>query len=176
MGQEGSVSGLGEAGFSRVGFAKPSFAQPGFGQPWFALSVAFALHVFDEATTGFLNIYNPTVLAMRQRWGWFPMPMFGFREWLIGLSVGLVLCVALTPFAVQGARWLRPLAWFYALVHFFNGMGHTVVTILGHTVSSIPVARPAPGFYSSPLLFIGSVWLMVRLIKTASGARPPVPA
>jgi hypothetical protein len=27
--------------------------------------------------------------------------------------------------------------------------------------------RPAPGFYSSPFLFAASVWLMVRLRRTA---------
>lgn len=158
-----AASGLGEAGLSRA-----ALGQVGFGRPWFALTVAFALHVFDEATTGFLNIYNPTVLALRARWGWFPMPTFEFREWLTGLVIGMLLCFALTPFAASGARWLRPLAWLYALIHFWNGIGHTVVTIVGHTVGSIPVARPAPGFYSSPFLFIGSVWLMVRLWRTSS--------
>ncbi len=29
-----------------------------FGWPWFALTVTFALHVFDEASTGFLGVYN----------------------------------------------------------------------------------------------------------------------
>lgn len=140
----------------------------GFGRPWFALTVAFALHVLDEATTGFLKIYNPTVLAVRARWSWFPMPTFEFREWLVGLICGVVFCVALTPLAARGARWLRPLAWFYAVLHFFNGMGHTVATVLGHTVASVTFLRPAPGFYSSPLLFIGSVWLMVRLWRTAA--------
>jgi hypothetical protein len=86
----------------------------------------------------------------------------------VGLIAGVAPCFALTPLAARNARWLRPLAWFYALVMFFKGLGHTAVTILGHTVASVPVARPAPGFYSSPLLFIGSVWLMVRLWKTAS--------
>jgi hypothetical protein len=117
---------------------------------------------------GFLKAYNPTVSAMRARFAWFPMPTFGFREWLVGLIAGVAPCFALTPLAARNARWLRPLAWFYALVMFFKGLGHTAVTILGHTVASVPVARPAPGFYSSPLLFIGSVWLMVRLWKTAS--------
>jgi hypothetical protein len=49
--------------------AAAGFAQAGYGLPWFALTVAFALHVLDEATTGFLDIYNPTVLAVRARWG-----------------------------------------------------------------------------------------------------------
>ena len=80
----------------------------GFGGPWFALSVALALHVLDEASTGFLNIYNPTVTALRERWGWFPMPTFQFREWLVGLLVGVAVCFALTPFAARGGRWMRP--------------------------------------------------------------------
>jgi len=142
-------------------------AAAGFGWPWFALTVAFAPHVFDEATTGFLAVYNPTVIAMRDRWGWFPMPTFQFPEWLVGLLVGVAVCFALTPFAVRGARWMRPLAWVYAVIHFSNAIVHTLGTILGHTVSSVTFPRPAPGFYSSPLLLIGSVWLMVRLRKTA---------
>lgn len=143
----------------------------GFGRAWFALTVAFALHVLDEATTGFLNVYNPTVTAMRERFGWFPMPTFGFREWLVGLSVGVACCFALTPIAARGARWLRPLAWFYSLIMLLNGVGHTVFSILGRTVASVTFPRPAPGFYSSPFLLFGSVWLMMQLRKTASRNR-----
>lgn len=143
----------------------------GFGLSWFALTLAFALHVLDEATTGFLSVYNPTVSAMRARFNWFPMPTFGFREWLFALIVGVAFCFALTPIAARGAQWLRPLAWFYSLIMFLNGVGHTVFSILGRTVASVTFPRPAPGFYSSPFLFIGSIWLMIRLWKTASGAR-----
>lgn len=144
-----------------------------FARGWFALTVAFALHVVDEASTGFLNVYNPTVTAMRARWTWFPMPTFQFREWLIGLIMGVILCFTLTAFAARGARWLRPLAWFYAVVMFYNGLGHTLFTILGHTVASVRFPRPAPGFYSSPFLLIGSVWLMRELWKTRSGVERP---
>ena len=134
--------------------------------------MAFALHVFDEATTGFLAVYNPTVIAMRAQWGWFPMPTFEFREWLVGLMFGVAICFALTPLAARGVRWMRPLAWFYAVVQLSNAIGHTIGTILGHTGGSVTFSRPAPGFYSSPFLFIGSIWLMVRLRKTApSGFR-----
>ncbi len=142
-----------------------------FGWPWFALTVAFALHVFDEATTGFLAVYNPTVTILRSRWGWFPMPTFGFHEWLVVLSVAVVICFALTPLAAQGVRWMRPLAWLYAVIHLLNAMGHTLGTILGHTVASVTFPRPAPGFYSSPLLFIVSIWMMVRLRRTAAADR-----
>jgi hypothetical protein len=166
-----AASSLGEAGFGRDDFPRTGFARAAFGPAWLALTVAFALHVLDEATTGFLNIYNPTVLAMRERWGWFPMPTFEFREWLFGLIAAVAFCFVLTPVAARNARWLRPLAWFYALIMFLNSIGHTAVTILGHTVANVSVARPAPGFYSSPFLFIGSIWLMVSLVRTAPGAK-----
>lgn len=147
----------------------------GFGRAWLALTVAFALHVLDEASTGFLNIYNPTVAAMRARFAWFPMPAFAFREWLVGLIIAVVICLSLTPLAYRNLRGLRPLAWLYGLVMLLNAIGHTATTIMGHTVGNVTFARPAPGFYSSPLLFIGSLWLIVQLRNTKS-ARVPEPA
>jgi hypothetical protein len=158
------------------GFGRREFGANGFGRPWLALTVAFLLHVLDEATTGVLHVYNPTVTAMRARWGWFPMPTFEFRPWLIGLIVAVLFLFALTPVASRGPRWLRPLAWFYAILMFSNGMGHTVFTILGRTLPALTFSRPAPGFYSSPLLFLSSVWLMMRLWQTPSGFRPAAPA
>lgn len=151
--------------------AASGFGRPGFGREWFALTTAFSLHVLDEALTGFLSVYNPTVTAMRARYAWFPMPTFGFREWLVGLIAAVVLCFAFTPLASANTHWLRPLAWFYALIMFFNGVGHTLFTIFGRTVATVTFSRPAPGFYSSPFLLIGSVWLMTRLWKTAPGTR-----
>src|SRR5712664_2579119 len=77
-------------------------ASPGnFGLAWILLCLAFCAHVADEALTGFLNVYNPTVIAMRDRLAWFPMPTFEYREWLVGLIVANLILLALTPFA----RW-----------------------------------------------------------------------
>jgi len=84
------------------GFGRREFGESGFGSACFALTATFALHVLDEATTGFLHVYNPTITAMRARWGWFPMPTFEFRQWLIGLSVAVLFCFALTPVATCG--------------------------------------------------------------------------
>jgi hypothetical protein len=94
------------------------------------------------------------------------MPPFGFREWLTGLIIANIVLLLLTPFAFRNARWLRPLAYFFAFVHLLNGMGHTLATIFGQTVSTIHFARPAPGFYSSPFLFAGSIYLLIRLRAT----------
>ena len=137
-----------------------------FGRAWVFLCLAFCAHVADEALTGFLPIYNATVLAMRSQYKWFPMPTFGFREWLTGLIVANLVFLRLTPFAFRNAWWLRPLAYFYAGVHFLNGMGHTLATIFGQTVSTVHFSRPAPGFYSSPLLFAASIYLLLRLRTT----------
>ena len=148
----------------------PRPSSNGFGWPWLALCGAFALHIADEALTGFLNVYNPTVEAMRARLGWWPMPTFQFREWLVGLILACALLFCFAPLAARGAWWLRPLAWFYALIMLLNGMGHTLFTILGRTVASVTFARPAPGFYSSPFLLAASVWMFARLRRT-TGAR-----
>ena len=139
-----------------------------FGAAWVFLCLAFCAHVADEALTGFLPIYNATVQEMRSAYPWFPMPVFEYRNWLIGLIVANVVFLLLTPFAFENAHWLRPLAYFYAVVHLLNGTGHTLATIFGQTVSSVHFPRPAPGFYSSPLLLAGSVYLLVRL---KAGAR-----
>jgi hypothetical protein len=134
-----------------------------FGTAWILLCLAFCAHVTDEALTGSLPIYNATVLAMRSQYSWFPMPTFKFREWLTGLIVANIVLLLLTPFAFQNAEWLRPWAYCYAFIHLLNGTGHTVATIFGQTVSTIHFARPAPGFYSSPLLLAGSTYLLIRL-------------
>jgi hypothetical protein len=145
----------------------PALSASGFGSAWLALCVAFALHILDEAMTGFLAVYNPTVTVLHERWSWFPMATLEFREWLTGHIVVCGLLFCLTPVAARGMRGLRPVAWAYAVIMFLNGLGHTIGTELGHTVASVTFPRPAPGFYSSPLLFAASVWLMVRLRRTA---------
>ena len=129
--------------------------------------LALAVHVTDEALTGFLSVYNPTVIALRTRFGFWPMPTFEFREWLTGLIAFIVLLAMLTPFAFRNALWIRPVPCFCAIVFgILNALGHTVGTILGQTVSTVRFPRPAPGFYSSPLLLVAAVYALVQLRRT----------
>jgi hypothetical protein len=137
-----------------------------FGNGWLALCLAFVLHTIDEASTNFIPVYNATVLALRARFHWFPMPTYEFGPWLAGLIVANVVLLALSRFAYHRARWLRPIAYFYAIVMLLNASGHTLATILGHTVQSVRFARPAPGFYSSPALVAGSIYLLIQLRRT----------
>jgi len=131
------------------------------------MCAALALHVTDEALTGFLAVYNPTVITMRTKLGFWPMPAFQFREWLSGLVIGILLLSALSFLAFRNVRWIRPVFYFCAVVTgLLNALGHTIATILGHTVATVRFPRPAPGFYSSPLLLIASIYLLVQLRRT----------
>ena len=100
-----------------------------FGLAWVLLGLAFCVHVADEALTGFLNVYNPTVIAMRASLSWFPLPTFEYREWLVGLILVNLVLLALTPFAYRNARGLRPLAYLFAAIMLLDGTGHTVFTV-----------------------------------------------
>lgn len=144
----------------------------GFGWAWLALAIALALHVTDEALTGFLNVYNPTVLALRERIPWWPMPVFRPEVWLAGLIAVIVLLIALSRVAFRGSRWLRPIGYALAVIMFANGVGHILGTIAGRTVAEVRFPRPMPGFYSSPLLLAASVWLLVRLWGTREPCGP----
>ncbi|MGC2198166.1 MAG: hypothetical protein WA628_26075 [Terriglobales bacterium] len=138
-----------------------------FGAPWLALCAAFALHIADETLTGFLKVYNPTVLALRQRWAWFPMPQFEFREWLMELIIACAILICMAPLAYAGTSGLRPPAWLFAGIMLLNGIGHTLFSILGRTVAGVTFPRPAPGFYSSPALLAAALWMIARLRSTA---------
>lgn len=142
------------------------------GVAWVLMWVALAFHVLDEAMTGFLSVYNPTVLALRAQLGYWPMPTFAFRDWMTGLACGIILLALLTPFAFRNARWIRPLFYFVAIVAgVLNGVGHMLATIAGRTVSTVQFQRPAPGFYSSPFLLAAAIYALVQLRRTAGGIR-----
>jgi len=145
------------------------------GSAWLLLTVAFAIHVFDEALTGFLSVYNPTVAALRAQYSWFSMPQFEFRSWLTGLICFLLVLFALTPLFFRNVRWVRPLGYFMAVLHLLNATGHTLATIAGQTVASVHFSRPAPGFYSSPLLLVAALYLLYALADSGPQRRTSAP-
>jgi hypothetical protein len=132
--------------------------------------LGFVLHVVDEALTDFLSVYNPTVLALRAQTRWLPLPTFSFELWLAGLILANVVLLLLSPYAFRGARWMRPLAYGFAVIMILNGVGHVLGTIAGQTVASVRFPRPMPGFYSSPFLLVAAIYLLSRLRRSA-GAR-----
>jgi len=123
-------------------------------QAWLVLVAALALHVIDEALTGFLDFYNPLVLAIRSRISWFPMPTFTFGPWLTGLAALVVGLALLAPAVRRGAPGTRIACWVLSVIMFLNG--------LGHLVGSLYFQRWLPGATSAPLLLVASVLLARR--------------
>jgi hypothetical protein len=130
---------------------------------WLGLVAALALHVVDEAATGFLDVYNPTVGALREQLGWFPMPVFGFEAWLTGLAALVAVLALLTPLIERGPRSLHVGAVVFAGLMVLNGGAHVAGTIAGRTVESVRFDRPMPGTWSSPLLIGAALFFIARV-------------
>jgi len=131
-------------------------------QAWSVLVGALALHVADEAVTGFLEFYNPLVLSIRSQVAWFPMPTFTFRVWLAGLVALVIGLAALNGAVRRGAPGTVLASWALAAIMFLNGLGH-----LG---GSLYFARWLPGTTSAPLLLVASLWLGLRTWERTQSA------
>lgn len=143
----------------------------GFGPAWMFLCGALAVHVLDEALTGFLSVYNPTVMAVKDRLPWFPAPVFRFDVWLGGLIAAVIVLLGLGIFAYRGSRAMRLAATIFAVIMLLNAAGHTAGTILGRTVESVRFPRPMPGTYSSPLLLVAAIYLLLEVRRASHAGR-----
>ena len=121
---------------------------------WLLLVATLAIHVADEALTGFLDFYNPLVRQIRTRWTWFPMPTFTFDVWLIGLIVLVILLTLLAPVIRQGGWVAAVFSWIFSSIMLLNG--------LGHLAGSVYFQQWLPGASSAPLLLAFSLLLMRR--------------
>jgi hypothetical protein len=127
------------------------------GVAWVNLALALALHVADEALHGFLSYYNPAALAIRDRLSVVRLPTFSFEVWLIGLIVGVILLLALSPLAFRSARQMRPFALALSVIMVFNAGIHVIWSlVLGEVV---------PGTYSSPVLLAAAIFLLVAAVR-----------
>jgi hypothetical protein len=124
---------------------------------WVALALALGLHVADEALTGFLPVYNGVVEGIRARHPWVPLPTFTFPVWLGGLILGVLVLLALTPVVSRGALWLRVVSVILGVLMAGNA--------LGHIGASVYWGRLAPGVYSSPILLIAAMALVVTAVR-----------
>lgn len=131
------------------------------GFAWLALTAALALHVTDEALHGFLSVYNPTVMRIREHLPWLPLPTFTFPVWITGLALGILLLLLTSQFVFRGHRWTKPVSYILGVLMTLNGAQHIAVTIYQW--------QPMPGVYSSPFLIAASLWLL----KAAARAQAP---
>lgn len=121
---------------------------------WLLMAAALAVHVFDEAISGFLPFYRETVQSLKERIGFFPMPMFTFEVWLIGLIALIIILFLLTPIVHRGSRFIR---WFV------TGFGALMIAnALGHMLGSFYFGNVLPGFWSSSFLLLTSMFVVYR--------------
>ncbi len=119
---------------------------------WMALCSALVVHVADEALTGFLEWYNPTVRAMRERYPSLLLPTFTFEIWLSLLIFAIVMLIASSFFVWKGRWAMRPISYVFAGFMLMNG--------LLHIAGSLYTREFMPGVYSSPLLLAASIALI----------------
>ena len=124
---------------------------------WLLLFAALALHVLDEAVTGFLPFYNHSVLVVRERLGFFPAPTFSFGIWLGGLITGILLGFGATPLVQRGGNVIRRVAVLLSALMIANALGHLVGSLYFH--------RILPGAYSSPILLLTALVLLFYGIR-----------
>jgi hypothetical protein len=115
---------------------------------------AVALHVLDEASTGFLPFYNTLAQSLRAILGLSFPPMFSFGAWLGGLIAAIIISFALTPLVSRGGRFIRILTTAVGMM--------MVVNALGHMLGSVYLGRLMPGFWSSPFLLVTAAYVVLR--------------
>lgn len=124
-----------------------------WGIAWVVLAVAIALHVIDEALTGFLPRYNSIVDSLRGPYPWMPLPTFNFSVWLAGLTIGVAVLLGLSPCVFRGNVWLRPISYFLGILMTGNA--------LGHIGASFYLGILFPGVLLSPILLAAALTLLV---------------
>ena len=120
---------------------------------WIGLCGALAIHVVDEAATDFLTFQNTTVLAIREKYPFLPLPIFSFEVWLSLLIFAVVALTAVSYFVWKGRWAMRPIAYAFAGFMLLNGLFHIAISVyMGELVS---------GVYTAPLLLVASVILII---------------
>jgi hypothetical protein len=134
-----------------------------WGIAWVSVAVALAVHVLDETLTGFLPFYNSIVWSSRSKYAWTPFPTFTFTEWIVGLTVGVVILLSLSPLVFSGYRFLRPISSILGIVMVANALGHIGVSIYLNSL--------VPGVYSAPILLISALALLIAVYRSRGSAQ-----
>jgi hypothetical protein len=119
---------------------------------------AIALHVLDESLSGFLTFYNSFVRDLKRGSGFFPAPEFSFNVWISGLIAAIIILYLLTPLVYRGGKVIRIIVIVISIIMVLNA--------LGHSLGSIYFGEILPGFWSSPLLFLTAIMVLIFEIKS----------
>jgi hypothetical protein len=121
---------------------------------WLLLSAALAVHIADEALTGFLDLYNPTVRGVRERLPWLIVPTFTFPVWITLLTLAVAGVLIVSHWVKRRLRWTVYASYAFAGVMLANAIAH-----LGFSVYK---SRWMPGAYTSPIVLAAAVNLLIQ--------------
>ena len=131
-------------------------------QAWLLLCAAFAVHIADEAFTGFLDLWNPTVRNLRQHTPWLIIPTFTFPVWISLLGLAVIGFSILSRWIRRDLRWTVYACYAFAAIMLANAAAHLVF--------SVYKAQWMPGAYTSPILLAAAINLAVQ--TSGAGPRP----
>ena len=123
---------------------------------WMSLCGALAIHVADEALTGFLDRYNPIFREAREQYPLLLLPTFTFEIWLPLLIFAVVMLSAASWFVWKGRWAMRPISHVFAIFMLVNGL-----LGLAGLICETYMREFMPGVYTSPLLVATSIALIV---------------
>jgi hypothetical protein len=122
---------------------------------WLLLCGTLAAHVADEASTGFLDLYNPAVTAMG-----LPGLRFTFPVWITLLALATAGLLILSYWVRRGTWWTIYAGYAFAFVMLANGIAHLSFSIHRRAWMS--------GAYTSPLLVAASLNLGIATFRRTS--------
>jgi protein-S-isoprenylcysteine O-methyltransferase Ste14 len=128
------------------------------------LCLHLAAHAVEEALNGFVDVWNPFLAWVRARTG-LPTPQFVYADWLTMLVIGIVVLTAMTPLVARGVRGFRVGSYLFAVLMIANGVNHLA--------SPLYLGRFLPGQFTSPLLILASIWL---ILETRRVKHPDTPS
>lgn len=119
---------------------------------WLLLCAALCAHVADEASTGFLDLYNPAVTVMG-----LPALRFTFPVWITLLALGIAGLLILSYWVRSGTWWTVQAGYIFAFLMLANGIAHLSFSIHRGTWMS--------GAFTSPLLVAASLNLGIAIAR-----------
>jgi hypothetical protein len=126
---------------------------------WLLLCAVLAVHIADEASTRFLDLYNAEVAAMG-----FPALQFTFPMWTTLLALAVAGLLIISYWVRRGTWWTVHAAYIFVFLMLSNGIAH-----LGF---SIHMRAWMSGAYTSPLLIAASLNLWVAIARRDSHREP----
>jgi Protein of unknown function with HXXEE motif len=122
---------------------------------WLLLCAALTVHIAEEASRHFLDLWNPEVTALG-----LGALRFTFPVWITLLALAIVGLLILSYWVRRGTWWTPVAAYTFILLMLSNGVAHLAFSIYERAWMA--------GAYTSPLLILGSIYLWIATAQRTS--------